>query len=62
MPYLNIGNYDVTSQDYLNLKNSYLTIVKKYIMEYGGAFVGTSAPGSGCSIYDTNLENYIIYY
>ena len=61
MPYLNIGDYDINSEDYKTLKDSYLKLVKNYIMEYGGAYVGTGAPEYGCSIYNSDLENYIIY-
>ena len=61
MPYLNTGDYNINSKEYSSLKDSYLTLVKNYIMEYGGAYVGTSAPGYGCSFYDNNLDNYIIY-
>lgn len=41
-------------------KEAYINTLKQYVKKYGGAYVGTSAPESGCSIYDEENDTYLI--
>ncbi|MBQ9318418.1 MAG: InlB B-repeat-containing protein [Bacilli bacterium] len=52
MPNL-INNY--SSDDF----KEYLNLIKKYIMDYGGAYVGTGSPSGSCGSKNTD-DNYII--
>lgn len=51
-------SYDFFKND--EEKENYVKSLKTYIKTYGGAYVGTSSPNSGCSSYDSQNDTYLI--
>lgn len=49
-PNLNLNELDLSKQEDIDLRNSYLDNLKQLIMENGGAYVGTVDPTGYCSI------------
>lgn len=49
MPVLNIASLDLTNQDDVAKKDAYLNSIKNGIVNYGGPYVGTFAPGYSCA-------------
>lgn len=60
MPTLDVKSLDYTNEEDMKKRSDYIEKVKRYIKEYGGAYVGTGAPGYGCSYYDTTLKKYVV--
>ncbi len=41
--------------------NSYVNMIKDYVITYGGVYVATGSPQGGCAYYDSSINNYLIY-
>lgn len=61
MPILNITELDLTKEEDIEKRDSYINILKQNIMEYGGAYVGTGAPTYGCSVMNPSTREYLVY-
>ena len=61
---LNFANSQYEVNGGINMPSTditdYIDVIKTYVMEYGGTFVGTSAPTYGCSHYDEDNDTYLI--
>lgn len=60
MPTLDVKSLDYNNEEDMKKRTDYIEKVKGYIKKYGGAYVGTGAPGYGCSYYDSTLKKYVV--
>lgn len=60
MPTLDVKSLDYTNEEDMKKRADYIEKVKRYVKEYGGAYVATGAPGYGCSYYDETLKKYVV--